>query len=525
MKILLFTVSLILPMLAGALDVIRFSEASAKPAAPASYVYAVDLRNVKDDKLKVTLTVSGMYKQELIFCMPRIVPGIYGDMNFGTYLSEIQAYDFRGKPLEIVKLDENRWKILNAIQIGKITYTVDDGWEEFDTFKEGMYLSASSTFKEKEVFLINHNALFGYLEGFDRKNIQLQIKKPAHLYGATSLRRINAFDSIDYYMARDYHSLVDNPIMYARPDTTNFRIGDINVTVAVHATGGQQISAEIATHIRPLLQHQKNYLGGKLPVKNYTFLIYHNENPDVNSYMGDGLEHANSTLILMYMPWDPEVIKENVYGIASHEFFHTLIPLGLHSEEIEFYNFNHPVFSKHLWLYEGMTEYFTLHMPVKEKVQSGDEFLRALKRKIDQMEGFSNERSLTDLSVDVMDNQKDFYNFYLKGTLVNLCLDIRLRELSGGNYGVTDLISDMLKVHGPGKPFQDDKLFEELAQVSKHKELLPFFKDYVSGTAPLPLKESLAKAGIEFNPADNTVSWSKDPSEAQLLLRKHWIGL
>ena len=85
-------------------------------------------------------------------------------------------------------------------------------------------------------------------------------------------------------------------------------------------------------------------------------------------FSGDGLEHSQSTLILLRCPLNVEAMTMNVYGIASHEFFHTVMPLALHSEEIQNYDFSNPEMSQHLWLYEGMTEYFTRLLPVKSRV-------------------------------------------------------------------------------------------------------------------------------------------------------------
>ena len=53
---------------------------------------------------------------------------------------------------------------------------------------------------------------------------------------------------------------------------------------------------------------------------------------------------------------------------AAHEFFHIVTPLSIHSEEIQYFDFNQPKMSEHLWLYEGSTEYHA-HM-VQEKYGS-----------------------------------------------------------------------------------------------------------------------------------------------------------
>jgi predicted metalloprotease with PDZ domain len=44
--------------------------------------------------------------------------------------------------------------------------------------------------------------------------------------------------------------------------------------------------------------------------------------------------------------------------VVSHEFFHIVTPLSIHSKEIQDFDYNDPKMSQHLWMYEGVTEYF-----------------------------------------------------------------------------------------------------------------------------------------------------------------------
>lgn len=491
-----------------------------------AYAYTLNLNQLQNDQLKVMLAISGWNQPTATFCFPAIVPGIYGDMDFGQYVSELEAADEDGKPLAVRKVDDNCWQLSNARALRTLTYRVDDAWEAFDfNLKEGFYRSAASSFSP-ERFVINTNCLFGYFQGMEDMPVRLTITKPEGLYAATSLERDNERPAAgrDVFSAQDYHQLVDNPILYAPPDTTMIQLPGIEVEVACYSTSGQPISKEVARYIRPLLENQARYLGGKLPVDKYTFLLYHNLNTEANAYIGDGLEHARSTLILLYMPLDMDAIRETVYGIASHEFFHILMPLGLHSHEIEDYNFNDPKFSRHLWLYEGMTEYFTMHMPVKTGLQSLEDFLQEVERKIAAMKEFDNTIPLTELSLNARERQDQYYNFYLKGALVNLCLDIRLRELSGGQYGVQDLVPDLIGKYGPDKPFEDEELFGEIIKITGYSEIGEFFEKYIAGGESLPLQETLKKVGLELDLETEKITEEADRTEEQQKLRKYWIG-
>ncbi|AEA43351.1 peptidase M61 domain-containing protein [Fluviicola taffensis] len=486
---------------------------------PIKYSYETSLKKLSDDKLAVRLKITGFSEDTLTYCFPKIIPGIYGAMNFGQYISAFEVFDKKGNKLKTEKTDLNSWKIYDAKRISRVSYLVDDAWEAFDeNMKNGFYRSAASSFSDSS-FVITPNSLFGYFRGHVNHPIELTIQKGINLYPATSLRK-TVKPNQDFFDADNYHQLVDNPILYALPDTTMIHLPGISVEVACHSTSGKPISKDIAEYIRPLLINQAKYLNNKLPVDHYTFLIYHSLASNRTHLIGDGLEHSNSTLILLYMPLDIETIRQNIYGIASHEFFHTLMPLGLHSYEIENYDYNDPKFSKHLWLYEGMTEYFTMHMPVKTGLRTEKEFFKIVEEKMAAMKQFDPNLAISDLSLHPMEHQEDYYNVYLRGALINLCLDIQLRELSGGEYGTKDLVLDLIK-HYRGKPFEDNQLFKEIVNLSDSPELETFIADYIKGTKELPLEELLLKAGLKIQ--NGKITEVENPTTEQQKLRAAWL--
>lgn len=482
----------------------------------------LDLRDQRNDRLEVELIVTPLRNEPLIFALPRTVPGIYGAMDHGRLAGGIGAFDKNGNPIPIARLDVNRWTVPEPETLHRITYSVDDGWEEFDLrYSLGTYRSSEGTVKS-EAAVINHNTVIGYFEGHEQLPYTINLKKNSAHYAATSLPRADESAEAITFRASSYRHLVDNPMLVAAPDTAHIKLKDINVLVACHSTTGQSIAHDIAKHIRPLLADQRAYLGGTLPVKDYTFLIYHHPNDREGSMMGDGLEHSASTLILLCMPLDPQIIAMSVYGIASHEFFHTILPLSVRSEEIERYDFNAPRMSRHLWLYEGMTEYFAMHMPVKQGQQSLEEFMEAVSGKFQEMRTFPDDIALTTLSQQVMERQDQMYNFYLKGTLFCMGLDLMLRERSKGNYGVQELVRDLQREYGPGKPFKDEELFGTIARLTG-PDVGEFLRRHLEEPSVLPVGEWLQKAGLAIDPNGKVIGIAK-PRTEQRRLRKWWIG-
>ncbi len=486
------------------------------------YDYKIDLTAIDNDELLVELSFHGHSDDASRFCLPKIVPGIYDALDYGKFVDGLAAFDSRGRALAVSQLDPNCWEIAGVQGGVTLKYNVNDGWERFDFEGIRPYRSSESHF-DRSVVILNANSVFEYFVQNEHLPFRISVMKPERFFGATSLTKTKSAKNEDRYLAPNYRALVDSPMLYAPADAVTLKLPGIRVEVAAYSTSGKQIAAELARHIEPLVKNQIEYLNGKLATDTYTFIIYHAENQEDGRSFADGLEHNQSTLVLIYAPLDMEVLKSHVFNLVSHEFFHTLIPLGLRSHELANFDFNHPRFSKHLWLYEGMTEYFTVHMPVKQKMVTLAEFIRTIESKIAAMRRFDNSVPFTELSKNVLSRSDQYMNVYFKGALINLCLDIELRRLSDGAYGVQDLVLDLAKKYGRDKPFNDDELFDEIHEITGHPEVREFIARYIEGEEELPLEEALQYVGLDLDIETGRIAEIEGMSEAQRRLRMSWI--
>ena len=67
----------------------------------------IDLANVQDDRVQVTVQAPQLKEKQAIYNMPKIVPGTYSVSDFGKFVSEFQALDKQGKPLPVERIDTN----------------------------------------------------------------------------------------------------------------------------------------------------------------------------------------------------------------------------------------------------------------------------------------------------------------------------------------------------------------------------------------------------------------------------------
>jgi predicted metalloprotease with PDZ domain len=484
-----------------------------------TYVYTVDLTKVVNDRVYVELTPPAITTSEATFYLPKIVPGTYAIADYGRYVQEFTAVDKKGNKLPVEKADDNTWKIKNASKLAKISYWVDD---TFDTTVAGpeIFWPAGTNIEENKNFILNTSGFFGYFDGVKEVPFEFNVVRSKELYGSTGLIPVQTGSAlstlkleksgddknkvVDVYKAVDYDQLIDSPLMYARPDTAVIKVANAEVLIGSYSPNNKVTAKEIAESIREVLMAQKEYLGGKLPVNKYAFIFYFTDKP-IMSY--GALEHSYSSLY--YMPeMTIDQMNQQLRDFAAHEFFHIVTPLTVHSEEIQNFDFNDPKMSKHLWLYEGVTEYFAGNVQVKYGLITPEEYLQVLQEKMITSDQFINDVPFTDISKFTLDKYHDqYYNVYQKGALIGLCLDIRLRQLSSGKYGLRNLLMDLSAKFGKDKGFKDDELFQEITKMT-YPEIGEFFSKYVSGTEKLPLEQTLNDVGIVYREEEKFKDYS-----------------
>ncbi|MGE0589075.1 MAG: peptidase M61 [Cyclobacteriaceae bacterium] len=473
-----------------------------------AYEYTVDLTRVVDDKLYVELAPPSLTQDEITFYLPKIIPGTYAVQDYGRFVSDFKALDKKGNPLPVEKLDTNSWKIKGAKKLTKISYWIEDS---FDTQLAGpdIFWPAGTNIEENKNYVLNPSGFFGYFDQMKQEPFRFNIIRQKDFYGSTGLipeksneplsnlkleAKPGPDKRVDVFMAEDFDRLADSPLMYAKTDTAVIKVANTEVLIGSYSPNGVVSAKEIANSVKEVLMAQKEYLGGTLPVEKYAFIFYFTDQP-VTSY--GALEHSYSSFY--YMPERSiDRMKQNLRDFAAHEFFHIVTPLTIHSEEIGHFDFNDPKMSKHLWLYEGVTEYFSGNMQVKYELITPDQYLGILRQKLLTADGFKDDLPFTEFSERVLDEYGDqFYNVYQKGAIIGMCLDIKLRKLSDGKYGLQNLIADLSKKYGKNQSFNDDELFSEIGKLT-YPEIEEFLRTYVAGPASLPLESVFKDVGVKY---------------------------
>ncbi|MFV8360282.1 peptidase M61 [Flavobacterium sp. LS1P3] len=460
----------------------------------------INLNDVKEDKVLVTITAPKINTDEVTYSIPKIVPGTYSVDDYGKYIEDFKAFDSKGSVLAVTKTDDNTWNIKNAKTLVKITYLVND---TFDTEKGGgfgqndIFSPAGTNIDAGKNFMLNMHGFTGYFQ--DKKDLPytVSISHSETLWGATSMTDQDASTTNDVFTTPRYAELVENPIMYAKPDYTTFTVDGMEILIGVYSPTGKVTAESITPEMKTMMTAQKTFLGKINATKKYSVLLYLSTMTPTDAKGFGALEHPTATTVVLPEMMPKEELVKSMKDVVSHEFFHIVTPLTIHSKEIHYFDYNTPKMSEHLWMYEGVTEYFANLFQINQGLITEEEFYTRMAEKIEHANAMNDTMPFTTMSANVLTEpyKAQYLNVYEKGALIGMCLDIIIREKSNGERGILDLMQKLSHEYGASKPFNDAELFAKITSFT-YPEVGTFLSTHVSGPTPIPYETYLVKVGV-----------------------------
>jgi predicted metalloprotease with PDZ domain len=297
--------------------------------------------------------------------------------------------------------------------------------------------------------ILEWNQVLVYPQGTptDRLEIKAAVTLPAQWSAATALEAEPHSGGAFRYRPVTLTTLVDSPLIAAahlrRYPLSESPSIELDLT-ADHSSAGV-LSAERIGAYRRLVAEAQSLFGG-VHFDHYRFLW-----TLTDQIMEDGLEHHQSSdnRSPLWTLRDPDLFRSQA-NLLAHEFVHSWNgkfrrPQGLATED-----FQVPMRTDLLWVYEGLTEYLGNVLAVRSGLLSETEFRDELARLAAQMEIHHgrNVRSLQDTTdaapllyyqdrtwASRLRRQDDFYQ---ESALLWLEADVTIRRLSHGARSLDD---------------------------------------------------------------------------------------
>ncbi|NRF66783.1 M61 family metallopeptidase [Aquincola sp. S2] len=453
--------------------------------------YRIDVDDPHLHLYRVTLTVAQPAAEQRL-SLPVWIPGSYMVREFGRHLSRLEARQGR-RALALEQLDKTTWL---ARCSGRAALTVSYRVYAFDTSVRTAFLDARRGF-------FNGTSVCLRAEGCEQQPHRLQLGKlPAGWDVATALRALGPRS----YEADGYDELVDHPVELGTFWRGRFEACGVPhefvVAGAWPGFDGERLLADTQRICEQQIRFWHPGKNPKPPFDRYVFML----NAVEDGY--GGLEHRASTALICNRRDLPRQRMEGLpdgyvtlLGLISHEYFHTWNVKRLKPAEFERYDYTRENYTRLLWFFEGFTSYYDDLLLLRAGLIDGARYLKLLAKAANAVAGTPGRQvqSVADASFDAWvkyyrgdeNTPNATISYYVKGSLIGLALDLRLRELGGSLDGVMR----RLWKGSEGGPIAEADIAAAL-QAESGRSFEPELAAWVHGTEDLPLAELLPTVGI-----------------------------
>ena len=384
--------------------------------------------------------------------LPAWRPGRYELQAFAKNIQRFTIVDANGQPLPFRKLTKDRWQVeANGVTELLVQYNY------YALQPTPNQLNAGSSFVSDTLLYVNPVNLCVYAEGRINEPCTLELGIPDGWMVACGLPQLP--DNNRMLQAKDFYELVDSPLM-AAPVMQHIEYTVRGVSFHVWIQGGRRTDGDPVFDALRLIRDFSQFsqkqidLYGEFPERDYYFLTlvlpvayYH------------GVEHHNSTMLVLGPNDEGEGLYQDLLGVASHELFHAWNIIRIRPTELLPYDFTKENYFSTCFVAEGVTTYYGDLMLRQSDVFGDEDYLKELQvlfKRHFENNGHAFQsvvESSWDLWLDgyekgVPDRKVSVYH---KGAIVALMLDLHIRRLTNHVRSLDDVMRAMWQQFG--KPF------------------------------------------------------------------------
>ena len=465
------------------------------------------------------------------FAMSAWIPGSYMIRDFARHVVSIRAAS-RNRAVALEKLDKHTWRAQPVD--GSLTVSFDVyAW---DLSVRGAHLDTTHGF-------FNGACVFLRVLGQESAPCELEIVRPMgaryrNWRVATAIPRKGAgLHGFGTYVASDHDELIDHPVEMGEFTRASFRACGVPHDIVItgrHAADTRRLQRDL----KRLCGHHVRFFGGSAPMKRYVFLV-----TAVGEGYG-GLEHRASTALLCSrddLPREGETEVSERYrsflGLVSHEYFHAWNVKRIKPAAFIPYDLDRENYTTLLWAFEGITSYYDDLALVRCGLIERRDYLELLGRSITAYLRTPG-RTVQSVAESSFDAWIKYYrqdenspnagvSYYVKGSLVALCLDLLIRGRTRGKRSLDDVMRALWRRHGlTGVGLEEDGI-ERLAEEASGLKLEHTFDDWLRSTRELPLKALLATQGVEMElrPAESAQDKGGRPASSKKTAGLAMLGI
>jgi predicted metalloprotease with PDZ domain len=418
-------------------------------------------------------------------------PGSYLVREYQRNVERVTA-SAQGRSLAIEKSEKNRWRVATG---GAARVTVAYGVYAHE-------LSVRTNWVEERYALVNGAPTFMTLADGVARPHEVTLELPRAWRG--SMTGLRALSGAHQYVAPDFDTLVDSPILAGNPQVHEFSV-DGKPHYLVNEGDTSEFDAPRAVKDFEAIVREHRRFWGELPYDKYVVLNV------IVPNRGGGLEHKNSTVLLAGRT---TTRSRNAYTTwlttLTHEIFHTWNGKRLRPVELGPFDYEQEALTRSLWIVEGLTDYYGDLLALRAGVLTRAEFLGNLSSVIADLQSTPG-RLLQSVELASYDAWIRYYrpdenspnvsiSYYVKGQVLGFLLDAHIRRLTNGTRSLDDVMRAAYARYSGPQGFAPDQ-FRQIAEQVAGASLANFWSAWISGTKELEYDDALKTFGLRFGTA------------------------
>jgi len=455
--------------------------------------YQISVTDPEAHFLNITYSITDISQSHIEIQLSAWRPGRYEIQNFAKNIQFIEAISTIGDKLVIQKITKDRWKVEtkgeNEIKINYCYYAAIQ--------------NAGSSYVDDDLWYLNFINFCMYTEGRINDPCIIKLELPEDYEIACGLPKTEK----NILRASDFYQLVDSPLLAsATLQRRDYEIQGIRFHIWMHgnlkpnweriARDFQRFSQEQIATMREFPEMDYHFLNLILPTA-----FYH------------GVEHRNSTMIVLGPDDEGEGLYTDLLGVSSHELFHAWNIIRIRPTELLPYDFTKENYFDTCFVAEGCTTYYGDLFLKRAGVFNEEAYLKELQ--VYMKRHFENSgrahQSLTQSSYDLwLDGYEKGIpdrkvSVYHKGALVALILDLYIRKKTNHTNSLDDVMRILWERFG--KPYIGYTLrdYQDIAEEVAGETLGWYWHDCILTNQPLEarLNDALAFVGLQMSVFSN----------------------
>ena len=465
--------------------------AGAQPDDAIRYTVRIPAPQTHYLEVEASLPASG--KPQVDLMMAVWTPGSYLVREYERNVEGVAA-TAGGRPLGVAKTAKNRWRITTggAARVA-VTYRV-----------YAHEATVRSNWVDADFAMLNGAPTYLTLADGVVRPHDVQLELPAGWKTSITGLPDAPGGRPHHYLAPDYDTLVDSPIVAGNPVVHRFDVGGTPHFLVDVGRPGRWDGDRAAADVARIVAAQRAFWGS-LPYAKYVFFNVLNDG-------GGAIEHKNSVM-MMASRWAMATRPRYLAWLSttSHEFFHVWNVKRLRPVELGPFDYEHEVHTRSLWIAEGLTDYYADILLARAGLITEDEYfgqisaaIRTLQttpgRLVQTAESASFDAWIREYRPD--ENSPNVsISYYTKGAVLGFALDAEIRRLTGGRRALDDVMRLAYERYAGARGYTPEQFRQTAAEVAG-TDLGAWFSRALETTEEIDYAPALEWFGLRFAPPD-----------------------